>query len=217
VEVADAVLRFLIEARALEPALSSSHAATVGNSEDAGSNSRLKISRFGRAVMQSGISPDEAIVLYEDLRRALNGLNLESDLHLLYLVAPLERGLYPDFQKLCKWYSQSQRAPRERCLWFVCESAGITEALLSKWAFQPPGKAVVRMSAETVRGLSLAKWDWAGSTAETPGQSAAPASRGVAGTILPDSEWKVRRTLLLTNTDKRPPLETVATFNFSKL
>ena len=57
-----------------------------------------KISRFGRAAMQSGVSPDEAIMLYEDLNRAINGLNLESDLHLLYLVIPQDRGLYPDFQ-----------------------------------------------------------------------------------------------------------------------
>jgi hypothetical protein len=48
--------------------------------------------------MQSGISPDEAIVLYEDLNRALSGVNLESDLHLLYLITPQDRGLYPDFQ-----------------------------------------------------------------------------------------------------------------------
>ena len=48
--------------------------------------------------MQSGVSPDEAIVLYDDLTRALSGVNLESDLHLLYLVIPQDRGLYPDFQ-----------------------------------------------------------------------------------------------------------------------
>ena len=57
-----------------------------------------KISRFGLATVQSGVSPDEAIMLYEDLNRALGGLNLQTDLHLLYLVTPQDRGLYPDFQ-----------------------------------------------------------------------------------------------------------------------
>ena len=60
--------------------------------------------------MQSGVSPDEAIVLYDDLSRALSGVNLESDLHLLYLVIPQDRGLYPDFQVggvecMCTCYS----------------------------------------------------------------------------------------------------------------
>jgi hypothetical protein len=57
-----------------------------------------KISRFGRAAMQSGVSPDEAIMLYEDLNMALGGVNLETDLQLVYLVTPQDRGLYPDFQ-----------------------------------------------------------------------------------------------------------------------
>ena len=56
-----------------------------------------KISRFGLATVQSGVSPDEAIMLYEDLNRALGGLNLQTDLHLLYLVTPQDRGIYPDF------------------------------------------------------------------------------------------------------------------------
>ena len=50
--------------------------------------------------MQSGVGPDEAIMLYEDLNRALGGLNLQTDLHLLYLVTPQDKGLYPDFQVL---------------------------------------------------------------------------------------------------------------------
>jgi hypothetical protein len=59
-----------------------------------------KISRFGLATVQSGVGPDEAIMLYEDLKRALGGLNLQTDLHLLYLVTPQDKGLYPDFQVL---------------------------------------------------------------------------------------------------------------------
>ena len=84
--------------------------------------------------MQSGVSPDEAIVLYEDLNKALSGTNLESDLHLLYLVTPQESGIYPDFQDLFKWYSHSKGLPveQDKSLSAVCESAGLTEALLAK-------------------------------------------------------------------------------------
>ena len=60
--------------------------------------SDYKISRFGHAAVQSGVCPDEAIMLYEDLSRALSGINLESDFHLLYLITPQEKGIYPDFQ-----------------------------------------------------------------------------------------------------------------------
>ena len=56
--------------------------------------------------MQSGVCPDEAIMLYEDLSRALSGMNLESDLHLLYLITPQEKGLYPDFQVLSSIHVQ---------------------------------------------------------------------------------------------------------------
>ena len=143
-----------------------------------------KISRFGRAAMQSGVSPDEAIMLYEDLNMALGGVNLETDLHLVYLVTPQDRGLYPDFQvrflyrslyaprafssiccftgykralpssqscgqyssqellsdvctygqKLLKLYTQSQGRPvnKDRSVWALCESAGVTEMLLVK-------------------------------------------------------------------------------------
>lgn len=37
-------------------------------------------------------------MLYEDLNRALGGMNLESDLHLLYLITPQDKGIYPDFR-----------------------------------------------------------------------------------------------------------------------
>ena len=70
--------------------------------------SDYKISRFGHAAVQSGVCPDEAIMLYEDLSRALNGMNLESDLHLLYLITPQEKGLYPDFQVFFSIYLQGR-------------------------------------------------------------------------------------------------------------
>jgi hypothetical protein len=171
--VAKEVMQFLLEARAVE--FISIPSFSLTNSNDL---KGYKISRFGRATMQSGISPDEAIVLYEDLIRALSGINLESDLHLLYLITPQDRGLYPDFQKLFKWYTNSQYQPldKDHSLSFVCDSTGITEGLLSKWSFQPPGKNTVSQSGATVRGLSLSRWTDSNNT------------NGKA--FLSESEWK---------------------------
>ena len=51
--------------------------------KDRGLQTDMAISRFGHAAVQSGLSPDEAIVVYEDMSRALGGINLESDLHMV--------------------------------------------------------------------------------------------------------------------------------------
>jgi len=40
----------------------------------------------------------QALVVYGDLLKAQSGVNLETDLHVLYLITPTQNGLYPDYE-----------------------------------------------------------------------------------------------------------------------
>ena len=100
-------------------------------------NTRLRVTRLGRAMIQSSIDPDEAIVLYDSLLKAQEGLNLESSLHLLYLVTPLDHRIYPNFKKLLNVYTKAQTS-KSTTLANIIDSIGITEEHLQKWqAFTP--------------------------------------------------------------------------------
>ena len=166
-------LKFLLAAHALElahvpdGAPNATGQPTASSSSSSGSPtsssmSNIHITRFGRAAIQSGISPDEAIVVYEDLSQALRGINLESDLHLLYLITPIEKGLYPDYHKLHEWYQKelndSSISGRGHALKFVCDSVGLQTATLVRWSQFAPNREQSKKSAETVRGFSLSRW-----------------------------------------------------------
>ncbi|KAG9509345.1 DNA polymerase theta, partial [Fragariocoptes setiger] len=47
-----------------------------------------KSTRLGNAVLNSGLSPDESLLLLQDLTRARDGFCLTSDLHIIYQVTP---------------------------------------------------------------------------------------------------------------------------------
>ncbi|KAJ1428422.1 hypothetical protein B484DRAFT_431223, partial [Ochromonadaceae sp. CCMP2298] len=114
---------------------------------------RLKATRFGRAIVQSNVDPDDAIVMYESLHRAEAGLNLESHLHLLYLVTPLDHRLYPDFPKLLRAYelSHSRGGANSRTVADVFDAVGVTLAALGRWQHNAPGKAAVDLCSQAVR------------------------------------------------------------------
>ncbi|OQV13803.1 DNA polymerase theta [Hypsibius exemplaris] len=49
----------------------------------------LRPSQLGNAVVWSGLSPDEGFSVFQELERARSQFNLETELHLLYLITPL--------------------------------------------------------------------------------------------------------------------------------
>lgn len=55
-----------------------------------GNDSRLVVSKLGKAAIKGGLDLDTAHILFEDLVQAQSSLVLLSDLHLLYLVTPYE-------------------------------------------------------------------------------------------------------------------------------
>ena len=144
--------------------------SSSGSGSPTSSNIPIEITRFGCAAIHSGINPDEAIVVYEDLSQALRGINLESDLHLLYLITPIEKGLYPDYHKLHEWYqnelNKTNVSGRGHALKFVCDSVGLQTATLVRWSQFAPNREQSKKSAETVRGFSLNRWGLGGNNTE---------------------------------------------------
>lgn len=123
---------------------------------------KLSITRFGRAIVQSSLNPDEAIIVYKDLLRAQDGINLETNLHLIYLLSPVDNSFTPDFTKLRSWYEKGKqecklRDPRDI---FVGDSMGLEESygLINNWTHQPPSRDAINSCVEKLRNLSLRTW-----------------------------------------------------------
>eukprot|EP00850_Spirogloea_muscicola_P023061 SM000326S12429 [mRNA] locus=s326:82656:94371:+ [translate_table: standard] len=80
---------------------------------------------LGRAVYGSSLPPDEALVVYDDLKTARDGFVLSTDLHLLYQVTPVYITLEPDWSK---YYSHFLRlSPQDQA---VGVRVGVTESFL---------------------------------------------------------------------------------------
>eukprot|EP00850_Spirogloea_muscicola_P019963 SM000203S06139 [mRNA] locus=s203:219205:230833:+ [translate_table: standard] len=80
---------------------------------------------LGRAVFGSSLPPDEALVVYDDLKTARDGFVLSTDLHLLYQVTPVYISLEPDWSK---YYSHFLRlSPQDQA---VGVRVGVTESFL---------------------------------------------------------------------------------------
>eukprot|EP00850_Spirogloea_muscicola_P005539 SM000025S08434 [mRNA] locus=s25:718080:729951:- [translate_table: standard] len=80
---------------------------------------------LGRAVFGSSLPPDEALVVYDDLKTARDGFVLSTDLHLLYQVTPVYITLEPDWSK---YYSHFLRlSPQDQA---VGVRVGVTESFL---------------------------------------------------------------------------------------
>ncbi|XVE71071.1 hypothetical protein DITRI_Ditri10aG0120700 [Diplodiscus trichospermus] len=53
---------------------------------------------LGRAAFGSSLCPEESLIVLDDLSRAREGFVLASDLHLVYLVTPINVGVEPDWE-----------------------------------------------------------------------------------------------------------------------
>jgi DNA polymerase theta len=54
---------------------------------------------FGKATLSSGLPPDEALLVKQDLARARMGFCMATDLHLTYLITPVREELPVDWHR----------------------------------------------------------------------------------------------------------------------
>ena len=96
------------------------------------------LTRYGKAVSESGLNPDEAVLYYEDLRCSQDNLNLETILHLVYLITPFQHTFTPNFNNFWDIFERSVKhnTPVHKILLGL----EIEERFLFKWKNNPPSR-----------------------------------------------------------------------------
>ncbi|KAJ1257461.1 hypothetical protein BS78_K017400 [Paspalum vaginatum] len=84
---------------------------------------------LGRAAFGSSLSPEESLVVLDDLLRAREGFVLASDLHLVYLVTPINVDLEPDWELFYERFMQLSSLEQS-----VGNRVGVVEAFLMHMA-----------------------------------------------------------------------------------
>lgn len=179
-------LRFLIDARIVDCS------SPLVPGQPLPPTASLKLSRFGSAMLKSNLHPDEAIVIYESLSRAMDGLNSDCNLHLLYLVTPLDHAILPDFKRLLGMYEHSIKhcsdngksllgGNRYPVVANVFESVGVDLGVLHKWQFRAPSVAEVGMCNQAVKLYSLFTTNNT-TSGSSSGSSSSSSSKGAAST-----------------------------------
>nr|XP_020479864.1 DNA polymerase theta-like isoform X1 [Monopterus albus] len=93
-----------------------------------GQDERYCPTQLGAATLSSSLSPPEALGIFADLQRAMKGIVLENDLHILYLITPLyaEWTTIDWYHFFCLWEQLSSSMKR------VAELVGVQEGFLAR-------------------------------------------------------------------------------------
>lgn len=106
-----------------------------------GQKSDLICTRLGNAIFRSSFSPDEGVIVYEELALARDRLILKDDLHAIYLVTPLAAlpVVKPDFEKLFAMFRKGVRLGVGGGIHNVLEALRLGGEILERWSVFPPG------------------------------------------------------------------------------
>ncbi|GJN13402.1 hypothetical protein PR202_gb00096 [Eleusine coracana subsp. coracana] len=89
---------------------------------------------LGRAAFGSSLNPEESLVVLDDLSRAREGFVLASDLHLVYLVTPINVDVEPDWELYYERFMQLSSLEQEIPVADVCEAFKVArEGLVAKF------------------------------------------------------------------------------------
>jgi len=88
---------------------------------------------LGRAAFGSSLSPEESMIVLEDLARAREGFVLASDLHLLYEVTPINVDVEPDWELYYQRFMELSSLDQA-----VGNRVGVTEPFLMRMAHGAP-------------------------------------------------------------------------------
>lgn len=120
------------------------HKKFLGWSED---TKLYTVTPLGRAAFGSSLSPEESLVVLDDLIRAREGFVLASDLHVVYLVTPINVDLEPDWELYYQRFMELSTLDQS-----VGNRAGVQEPFLMRMAHGAPVRASYRSKAGT-KGL----------------------------------------------------------------
>lgn len=156
-QMAVGALQFLLNAEVLEENRGTDSSMTTPHQDLSRS---FHMSRLGKAIVATNINPDEAIIYYSDLLLAQEYLNLETDLFVALLCAPLQQSSVPVFQNLLSVYCNAKE--KENPLFHVMSAIGLNESVLLKWYKSPPNTNLVSIceaQLRQARGCSGALWE----------------------------------------------------------
>ncbi|KAJ0962916.1 hypothetical protein J5N97_028038 [Dioscorea zingiberensis] len=88
---------------------------------------------LGRAAFGSSLSPEESLVVLDDLLRAREGFVLASDLHLVYLVTPINVDIEPDWELYYERFMELSALDQS-----VGNRVGVAEPFLMRMAHGAP-------------------------------------------------------------------------------
>ncbi|XP_022856955.1 helicase and polymerase-containing protein TEBICHI-like isoform X2 [Olea europaea var. sylvestris] len=107
---------------------------------------------LGRASFGSSLSPEESLIVLDDLIRAREGFVLASDLHLVYLVTPINVDVEPDWELYYERFMQLPSLDQS-----VGNRVGVQEHFLMRMAHGAPIRTSHR-SRDSSKGL-LGRYD----------------------------------------------------------
>ncbi|XP_024930711.1 helicase and polymerase-containing protein TEBICHI isoform X3 [Ziziphus jujuba] len=102
---------------------------------------------LGRAAFGSSLSPEESLIVLDDLSRAREGFVLASDLHLVYLVTPINVDIEPDWELYYERFMELSALDQS-----VGNRVGVTEPFLMRMSHGAPMRPSNR-SRENMKGL----------------------------------------------------------------
>ncbi|KAI3468240.1 hypothetical protein Pfo_024903 [Paulownia fortunei] len=102
---------------------------------------------LGRASFGSSLCPEESLIVLDDLVRAREGFVLASDLHLVYLVTPINVDVEPDWELYYERYMQLSSLDQS-----VGNRVGVQEPFLMRMAHGAPPRTLHR-SKDNAKGF----------------------------------------------------------------
>ncbi|MED6124402.1 hypothetical protein PIB30_058624, partial [Stylosanthes scabra] len=103
---------------------------------------------LGRATFGSSLSPEESLIVLADLSRAREGFVLASDLHLVYLVTPINVDVEPDWELYYERFVKLSTLDQS-----VGNRVGVTEPFLMRMAHGAPIRSYNK-SRDNIRGIN---------------------------------------------------------------
>ncbi|KAF8407042.1 hypothetical protein HHK36_006167 [Tetracentron sinense] len=102
---------------------------------------------LGRASFGSSLCPEESLIVLDDLSRAREGFVLASDLHLVYLVTPINVDVEPDWELFYERFMELSALDQS-----VGDRVGVVEPFLMRMAHGAPMQ-ISKKSRENKKGL----------------------------------------------------------------
>ncbi|KAL5850413.1 hypothetical protein ACOSQ3_008468 [Xanthoceras sorbifolium] len=103
---------------------------------------------LGRAAFGSSLCPEESLIVLDDLSRAREGFVLASDLHLVYLVTPINVEVEPDWELYYERFLELSVLDQS-----VGNRVGVAEPYLMRMAHGAPMRATHR-SRDSTKGIT---------------------------------------------------------------